>query len=135
MKQSVGIIIVIWVLGFIYAIRYICFCLSVCLCFLCPFLSFTHCFLFPSLFLLLPYSLFLSLSLSLSVISHISVSVRSRSPFMNDLVTITPDGVVAFVSCTSSPEVTYINKYFVFVDTVCLFLIPLCIIVVCYSKV
>ena len=53
--------------------------------------------------------------------SCISVSVRCRSPFMNDLVTITPDGVAAFVSCTSSPEVTYINKYFVFVDTVCLF--------------
>ena len=78
---------------------------------------------------------FIILFISSSVVIKSLSGFFCRSPFMNDLVTITPDGAVPFVSCTSSPEVTHINKYFVFVDFVCLFLVPLSIIVVCYSKV
>ena len=77
MKQSILVILVIWVFGFLYA---------------------------------------------------------TRAAITNDMVVINT-GSVSIWSCTIAPQYRPLNKYFIFVDIACLFLIPLIIIIFCYSRV
>ena len=57
-----------------------------------------------------------------------------REAIVNDLVTYRLNGS-NYVSCIVTPEYEYIAKHFIFADIFILFIIPLLIIVGCYSKV
>ena len=57
-----------------------------------------------------------------------------KAAITNDLVQMTVNGMEMW-SCTSSPEFSLFLRVFLIVDIICLFVIPFCIIIVCYSRV
>lgn len=58
-----------------------------------------------------------------------------RAAVTNDLVIVTSTTGLSLWSCTTAPQYRHMSQYFVLVDMFCLFLIPLVIIVFCYSRV